>query len=408
MRRLLGSLAGFALGTLAVLLLLEGALRLLRFPTASTMVDRTVGVRWRPGASYRWNLEGFSQGRINAAGWRDRDYAIEKPESTYRVLVLGDSYVQGMEVPLDSTFHKRLERAFAARARPGRRVEVMALGRGGFGTTDELLTYRRWGRAYDPDLVLLVFVLNDWADNVPWPGTGWTRPYLVLDGDSLRLDTTFVSTGRFRRLQWLSWWKEHSSLANLAATSLQTMRARTRPTVMEQGLTKAGGWHTSWNFDRSPAADSVPAMRLTARILGRLADEVRRDGHRFLLVTTGTCEIEAVEFLAERAADPNFDPDKTVRFLEETAHRYDFEVLHTAPVYRRWYAAGGPRPAYGEGRRYGHWNSLGHSLAARTLFDFLAPGIPGLELPPGPDSARARPASQFGQSQPNVPPVSSP
>ncbi len=407
MRRLIRHLAGFAAGTAGALLLVEIVLRLLGHHPSPLMPDRAVGSRWWPGAHYRWNVEGFSEGRINAAGWRDRDYALAKPEGTTRILFLGDSYVQAMEVPLDSAFHKVLERELQARAAPGRRFEVPALGRGGFGTTDAYVTYRTWGRQYDPDVVALLFILNDWGDNWRWEGSGWNRPYLVPEGDSLRLDTSFVNSPHFRRMERLAVVKRYSSLANLVANAYQNMRARYRPTEMERGRVMEHGWHTAWNFDRSPAADSVPAMRLTARILGRLADEVRRDGHRFVLVAAGSCENEAPEFLAERANDPNFDPDKTTRFLDAVAREHGFEVIHLVPAMRRWYAEGRPRPAYGEGRRYGHWNSLGHGYVGRVLFDSLAPGLDGLAgaapAAPAPDSAVQR-----GHSQPKVPPVSSP
>ncbi|TMQ50940.1 MAG: hypothetical protein E6K72_11005, partial [Candidatus Eisenbacteria bacterium] len=164
MNRLLGNLGLLAAGIAFSLLLAEAGLRLAGYNPSFVVPDRTIGSLWRPGAPYRWTTEGFSQGRINAAGWRDRDYAEKKPPGTMRILFCGDSYVAGLEVPLDSTFHKRLERALDAKAPAGRHVEVIGLGRGGLGTTQEYLAYRRWGRRYDPDVVAVLFVLNDWGD----------------------------------------------------------------------------------------------------------------------------------------------------------------------------------------------------------------------------------------------------
>ena len=47
---------------------------------------------------------------MNEHGWSDRAYPLEKPADTYRIVVLGDSYVEAKEVPLEKTFHKLLEK----------------------------------------------------------------------------------------------------------------------------------------------------------------------------------------------------------------------------------------------------------------------------------------------------------
>jgi hypothetical protein len=381
-RRGLANLGALAFGVGLALLLGEIGFRILGYLPSAVRPDPVVGARWIPGAAYRWKVEGHSEGRMNHAGWRDRDYPETKPKDTTRILVVGDSYVQGLEVPLDSTFHKRLEGLLDAHARAPHRFEVLALGRGGFGTTEEYLVYRNWGVRYQPDVVVLLFVLNDWADNWHWPGSGWVRPSFVEEGDSLRLDTSFARSPHFRRMQWLSWIKEHSSLATEVADRYQKLRARVRPDSMEQGLVFPQGWYTSWNVDRFPAADSVPAMRLTAKILGKFSDQVHRDGRRFVVVVTGIDLNLIPQFMTPRAGDPNYDPDKTTRFLRDAGNRYGFEVISLVPEFRAWSAHGGPRPNWGEGWRYGHWNNTGHEIAARTIFARLAPTLPGLEPVP--------------------------
>jgi hypothetical protein len=56
------------------------------------------------GRSFEWRT--FS--RMNADGLRDRDYSVTKQPGVTRILLLGDSYVEGMQVPVDCTFAKRL------------------------------------------------------------------------------------------------------------------------------------------------------------------------------------------------------------------------------------------------------------------------------------------------------------
>jgi hypothetical protein len=367
MRRLLGNLAALAAGMAFSLLVAEAGLRLAGFHPSFVIPDRTIGSRWRPGARYRWTLEGYSDGRINAAGWRDRDYAEHKPEGTTRILFCGDSYVAALEVPLDSTFHKRLERDLDAEAMPGRRFEVMAIGRGGLGTAQEYLAYRKWGAPYDPDVVALVFVLNDWADNWAPMWQGILRPYFLAEDDSLRLDTSFVDTPEFRGTERTAPWKSASSLVTLAAQLRGEMRARLHPDSAEAGLTGDRGWYGVWNFDVSPPADSIPAFALTARILERFAREVQSEGRRFVVFATGAAEIEAPELLARRAGDPTFDRDKAERWLIAEGRRAGFEVVPLSP----WFRAAAA-PGVGLWNRhgvvgYGHWNSAGHAVAAEAM-----------------------------------------
>jgi hypothetical protein len=376
MNRLLGNLAALVAGALFALLVAEAGLRIAGFHPSIAIPDRTIGSRLRPGARYRWTHEGFSQGRINAAGWRDRDYAEPKPAGTTRILFCGDSYVAALEVPLDSTFHKRLERTLDAEATPGRHVEVIGLGRGGLGTAQEYLVYRKWGVRYDPDVVAVLFVLNDWADNSKEMWQGIQRPYFVASGDSLALDTSFVNTREFHDTERIAPWKTASSLVTFASQMRGEMRARTHPDVAEAGLTGEKGWYGTWNFDVSPPADSIPAFRLTARILERFAREVRSDGRRFVVFVSGAAEIEARELIAQRANDPTFDRDKAQRWLIAEGARAGFEVVPLSDDFRTASATG-----LGLWNRrdlsYGHWNSAGHAVAAAAMQRYFEPLLAG-------------------------------
>jgi hypothetical protein len=377
MKRLLGNLAALLAGAVFALLVAEVGLRFAGFHPSFVIPDRTIGSRWRPGARYRWTLEGYSQGRINAAGWRDREYTEPKPPGTTRILFCGDSYVAALEVPLDSTFHKRLERTLDAEAPPGHHVEVIGLGRGGLGTAQEYLVYRKWGVRYDPDVVAVLFVLNDWADNTKEMWQGILRPYFVASGDSLALDTSFVNTRQFRDTQRIAPWKSASSLVTFAAQMRGEMRARIHPDLAEAGLTGDKGWYGTWNFDVSPPADSIPAFRLTARILERFAREVQGEGRRFVVFVSGASEIEARELLAPRANDPTFDRDKAQRWLVAEGARAGFDVVPLSPDFRAASAAGLGLWNHHGPKFYGHWNSAGHAVAAAAMRRYFEPLLKG-------------------------------
>jgi len=91
----------------------------------------------------------------NAFGFVDRERVVEKEPGTLRVLVLGDSISE------HRTWVELLEQLLNP---PGTGpVEVWNLGLSGYGTLEELEVLRRKALAWQPDLVLLQFCLNDYA-----------------------------------------------------------------------------------------------------------------------------------------------------------------------------------------------------------------------------------------------------
>jgi hypothetical protein len=121
--------------------------------------DRLDGIlfRHRPGGRKRF---GSFEVAINSLGFRGPEVAAEKPEGTYRILVLGDSVAFGWGVDDDVTFLRRLERDLQQRG-DGRSYEVLNTGHPMYDSMQELAMLRDHGLALDPDLVLLVFVIND-------------------------------------------------------------------------------------------------------------------------------------------------------------------------------------------------------------------------------------------------------
>src|SRR4029077_17238077 len=62
-----------------------------------------------PGVSVYMNKFG-QQITINAYGMRDREHDVEKPKGTYRILVLGDSFMEALQLRFDECFASLLER----------------------------------------------------------------------------------------------------------------------------------------------------------------------------------------------------------------------------------------------------------------------------------------------------------
>lgn len=188
-------LATIALGLGVTLVVLEAALRILGIGHPVFVgADPDRGFAYVPGAAGVWREEGNAPFRINAQGYRDRDRDQAKPAGSYRVALLGDSFMAGFGIPEDSLMARVLERELAGCPElPGRTVEVFNYGILGYGTAQELITYRLHARPTNPDLVVLaVCTGNDIRNNSPALSPGELRPFFHLAGDSLVLDNGFL------------------------------------------------------------------------------------------------------------------------------------------------------------------------------------------------------------------------
>ena len=103
--------------------------------------------------------------RANSLGFFDREPpARARAASACHVAVIGDSFVEAMQVPVEDKLQVRLEALAAARV-PELDVLATAFGRSGSGQVAQLAFYDEYVRPLAPKLVVLVFVDNDFIDN---------------------------------------------------------------------------------------------------------------------------------------------------------------------------------------------------------------------------------------------------
>lgn len=95
---------------------------------------------------------------INAAGFRDRDYSVKPPSGVERIVFLGDSIVFGFSVDGHDAMPKQLEQRFRDHDDA---TQVLNMGVSGYDTEQEVEFFKVKGAAYEPDLVVVGYALND-------------------------------------------------------------------------------------------------------------------------------------------------------------------------------------------------------------------------------------------------------
>jgi len=380
-----------ALSAAAALAVVEVGLRYVGgvFHDDLSRLDPIRGWTLRPNAAGWVRNERTLWVEINGDGLRDREHAIARRDDTLRVAVLGDSYMQGLNVPLDKTFPTLLE-GVLRRCLPPRwqNAETFNFGVSGYGTAQELLTYRHHGRRYRPDIVLLAFYAgNDVFNNHRQLNPTEHRdlsPYFTLEGGTLVLDRAFeaeVAAGAKARQPW---WRrirmsitERSRVAQLLYMGWAAWRDRWgAPTDDEAEDPDA---ITDEEVFRPPTRPEViDAWRVSEALVLQLAAEVRADGAELWMVTLSTANqvnpnvAERAELAQSLGVDSLFYPDRRmVAFAEANA----IPVIPLAEVFAERAVAdgvffhGGYNDEYPAGT--GHWNETANQLAAQLVADRL-------------------------------------
>jgi len=373
--------------------ILEFGLRAFRIQYPSPAEpDTLIGWRFKPGARYMFRKEGFSKGRINSKGLRDVEHEYTKEPGTCRIVFLGDSYVEALQVEQDSCFVRRVEKELSA-ACPEERFETINMGRSGMGTAEELLYYTREGQKYSPDLVLLVFFPNDYRDNSRKLDVYQSvRPYFVDRGRGLELDTSFRNTRGFKLRKTISPLKNRSSLVSLAIEAYYRFKARKRqpppppkpPAKRAEVTPRLPGGPGTDLFSRQPSPAWLEAYRVTSELLKMVNRAVTSTGARLAVVVipTAMASQEPKRSLAERE-HPEWDLDLPVKRVTSLCAAERIPCLDLTRDFLEFSRMSG-KYLYGFGKLYGsgHLNYDGHRVAAKAITRFL---VEEKLIPPGTD-----------------------
>lgn len=86
--------------------------------------DNEVGWAPNPGAAGWYTDEGRSYFKVNSHGRHDADIAVTKPPHTIRIAILGDSFTEAKQVPIEQNFWSVIGRELPkCPAIQGKRVE---------------------------------------------------------------------------------------------------------------------------------------------------------------------------------------------------------------------------------------------------------------------------------------------
>jgi lysophospholipase L1-like esterase len=392
----LGLLAG---STLACLLLLEVVFRLAGYQPIYSVYSKPE-LFWRHDASLGWTLQPGAHGtyvgprpfpvefrgkvRINSLGFRGPE-VTPVPPGGHRVLLLGDSQAAGFEVDEDQTYAALTAGALTATL--GVPVQMLNGGIRGYGTDQSLLWYEQHLRSLHPDLVVFHATGNDPEDDTTLHRM--RRPFgkaafaLNADGSirpiglpirhyplcsAYRVDASFrvvrIDGRKARTFCWVQTrLADHSAFLTFLSTRIERNPALVKrlyglgtpdeqarpippaaPAAPAPAVTPPS---TGAPPAAAPAAGVNPALdyahRLTTTLILKMAEDVRRDGARFVLLID-SADLAPLDGGALRAAGIEILPADAPLGTDQTPYRFPND---------------------------GHLNAAGH----KKMADFLAPRL---------------------------------
>jgi hypothetical protein len=317
-----------------------------------------------PGVTHRAVTRNYDvRFRANALGFNDVDHDPRRRRGRFRVLLLGDSFVEGFQVPPERHLGRRLE---GLAARGGHALEVVAMGISGYGQSHELATYEALGRGFEPDVVVAFFCPNDlWNNLVGVEGEEGPPVYALERSGRLVSNLAGVPETppppeafrkhlrepRFpglrvaRRLLRQSW-----------RLAIGEARGGARAAALgELPATERG------DERRGPRGLRPEQQLLFEALVGELERRiVERDGHRLLAaIVSGNVRSE-----------PRRGYLRMTRWVTETFAGAGVETVDLDALFRERSRAEHRYPSWEKDL---HWNETGHAWAAETLYARLEP-----------------------------------
>jgi hypothetical protein len=283
----------------------------------------------------------------NSLGFHDTEHTFLNNANNYRILILGDSQVEAIQVDLPKTFFKILEKKLN---NEGFRTEVIALGTSGYGPKDAVDLYVNIGRKYNPDMVIWSFTNNnDVQDSYrEFEDRIWKRNLEALPEIPDFLKISKIATYLYTR----KWIGENSS-------------AELPDTTFFKGefsyINEIDNWEQIVFLKHWPPI-FVQAWDSLKNYYLELIEKIHNDGKILLTISsTGAYPY----FLLDRNKNIEWDFNKPNRLVEEISNENSVNFLPMKSIFDSFIEKNHKDVTFVYD---GHLNEAGHRLVAETLY----------------------------------------
>ena len=305
-----------------------------------------------PNIKYLKSREGFFLGETNYDGRFRENYPKRKTDSnTLRIILVGDSFVEGIDVLARNHFAAYMERLISAQL--NRKVEVLDFGRGNCTLQPSSYYYLNYiKKEYDIDLVLFFTEARDLQPVADYPSTAFVYDSTV---DNLVVSKSWKESQEFKAVTKM---ESLGLLGVLNNSGLFRLAYRARSGISMYGflpkvLGKFYGERATQTYERMETKQEL--SRTSAHIFDTLSKQT--DPPVWFVLRNFPLESRQLEDFMGSMHYNFFDLKDTLDFKIIRNTKDDAYYFKTTNLYG------------------GHWNHLGHKAVGYFLSNKLVQGI---------------------------------
>lgn len=300
----------------------------------------------------------------NSSGLRGPEQIVERSSGRRRFVVLGDSFAWGHGVSTGEAFAEVIDAALPD-------TDVINLGVPGYDLGKSLAFYRRVGRSYRPDLVIVSICQNDIRTDDMVAASGASEH--ASGGSMISDESAGVPIAR----GFKHWLHAHLRLYQLLQQTINTNKSLARLAV-SLGLKEALAGFEMLDDNLRPALIEAPESvrlsrgRICAQLLA-IRDVVSADGANMLVALIPCIQAidpnELEKSIAYTTYESNdFDLAAPMKMLADFCAANEMNVVDPTADFKSAFNRG--ESLYLPGDL--HFNASGHALFARCILDEIA------------------------------------
>lgn len=315
-------------------------------------------IRYKPDQTGIWRVRNEIAARyaINKQGWNSGidDYRLPRRPGVARVAVVGDSYVEALQVDRDKSVAERLA---AELSRNGDTIEVYRFGIGGAPLSQYLHMIEREVLRYRPDWIVVVLVHNDFDESFEPVQGRYTSSFLKLRlADANMVQEIPPAPWRPGVADWI----RRTAAARYLYYRWQTHLGAVRDFFLGPAQAKTDRYDA--NVDVPSLLREMPRITVaTDYLFGRMAAVAQSSQTRLLLAIDG---VRGAIY-----SDGSSPVLALNRLAANLARKHGLSLIDLHPVFRTDWQANHRRFEFDSD---GHWNEHGHATAARALAQAIA------------------------------------
>jgi lysophospholipase L1-like esterase len=330
--------------------------------------EPTVGVTRIPNSTFAFYTFADHKKIIhhtNADGFRTANYPVQKASGVFRIVLLGDSFTEAIQVEDNQSFASLLEQYLNTHS-DEKKFEVLNLGYSGYSAAQAYLALKKFGLKYQPDLVIFNILPQAMiARNSQTLENGQSKPFFKVEEDKL-VQTVWPQANR---LPWIfSFITDHLVLPRFLYDKYQTLTSGLKATSQTTNTSNAGvGRNMVYNIEYP--TEWQEAWTITKHLIAAMNQDAKDAGAKFIVVSLPSAIQTVTRFKTEAesaAGNQTLDFQKPDKLLAEFLTQQGIKFL---PLYDFFVAAPDNEKFYLKGDW--HLSPAGHELVAEKIQNFL-------------------------------------